>query len=863
MKQFFLINLILFFSIFIYGANGFHQSELSSGWKIKKLNPTPEISQTDKAIIDLADGWIQVREMPAMVHDVLMQNGLMEAHYLPGVAKKFLWVAEADWIYAKDFNANDLNEIAFLKFEGLDCLVDIYLNGERIGSNSNALFPCRFDITGKLRRNNKLWIHFHSVFEKKDGKSVPIKIFRGSEVRRSAHDYDTYLGPNPYFSRVGVYGKVFLETTLGIEMHSVMAGTQLNENLKEGTITVDVDGVSKLPTVTVSVTVFDQNNVKSVETKENIEVQSGSFEKKIKLSIANPKLWWPRGYGNPNLYTAVIKLLAKGKEHQAITKTLGFRRVTQTQLLHFEINNVPIKLWGGDWVSPKMVTAVWDNARAEQLIRMAEIANFNAFRVWSESKSPDDKFYEMCDSHGFMIWQDFNNLPFNADEKSISICKNEATLFVKRLKSHPSILVWNGGNENALWYHKDYNGPLEDRGEWPGIVAANEVGKVLQNLDPDRYYQPTSPWLGIDPNDPQKGSTHGYTNLWYVPGYDYPNFVPEDTRIAAPVLQSCEKFMAKEDIWPSDYSPIYTHGVKLPFPKTWMKYTTTESWKKTGPVEQFYDADNAEQLIYRLGMAESLYYQKTIEMQRRGRPATDPTDARRCGGYLVWKFNDSWPQIYSAKVDYFLEPYHSYYAIKRAFQPVMLSFEAGAYIWLWAVNDSRDTIKGKVNIELFHLDQNKVRETIEREVIVKPGKSMVVVRLDQAGIGSFRREHILHATLNDVLGKRIAEAFSPGDIERRTTFPDAKVEISIRDGKLVLKSDKYAHTVTLEGNDHGDQSGFLFSDNYFELMPSEEKIIEILGNKLAGKISVKAWYSTRNSTIEWERQDVFINKPKK
>jgi hypothetical protein len=262
-------------------------------------------------------------------------------------------------------------------------------------------------------------------------------------------------------------------------------------------------------------------------------------------------------------------------------------------------------------------------------------------------------------------------------------------------------------------------------------------------------------------------------------------------------------------------------------------------------------------------MAEALYYQTTVERQRRGRAATDTTDTRKCGGYLVWKYNDSWPQIYSAKVDYFLEPLHSYYTLKRAYEPVMLSFEVATYIWLWVVNDSRETIKGNVTIELFHLDQNKTRKTIERELEIKPGKSKVIVRLDEAGIGSFRREHILHASLKDASGNKITETFSLGDIERRVTFPDAKMSVSVRDGKLVLKSDKYAHSVTLQGNDNGDKSGFLFSDNYFEMMPNEEKTIEILGDKTKGSIDVKAWYSNQSTKIEWQKPLIINSKSKK
>jgi hypothetical protein len=100
---------------------------------------------------------------------------------------------------------------------------------------------------------------------------------------------------------------------------------------------------------------------------------------------------------------------------------------------------------------------------------------------------------------------------------------------------------------------------------------------------------------------------------------DYLNFASEDTRIAAPVLHSLKRFMAPEDLWPEGYSTLYLHGNKHPYPKTWLRYTTGESWKKTGPVEQFYDAADAASLVYRLGMAEALYYQDTVERQRRGR----------------------------------------------------------------------------------------------------------------------------------------------------------------------------------------------------------------------------------------------------
>ena len=438
----------------------------------------------------------------------------------------------------------------------------------------------------------------------------------------------------------------------------------------------------------------------------------------------------------------------------------------------------------------------------------------------------------------------------------MEICRNESAYLIMRLKHHPSVFVWCGGNENAMWHHQEFNAPLEDRGDWPGLVAAMEVEKVCRELDPERYFQPTSPYYGIDPNDPQHGNTHGYTNLWYIPGYDYLNFASEDTRIAAPVLQSLERFMAPEDIYPEDYSPLYLPSTTYPFPESWLEYTTSTSWKKTGPVEQFYDHHDAASLVQRLGMAEAQYYRETVERQRRGRPATEPDGKRRCGGYLVWKFNDSWPQVYSAKVDYFLEPYHSYYALKQAFSPVHISFEQGTYIYLWVVNDSPGPVAGELRIQLWHLDRNEVRKEIRQEVSLDPDESLVALRLDTAGIGTFTLQHILSATLTGADGKILARTYGMPDIERRMSFPDAKLRVHAEGDELVITTDKFARTVCISGDAAGDSLGWFFSDNYFDLLPGERKRVRILGEHREGTLILKPWYSGSGTTLEWKN----INK---
>jgi beta-mannosidase len=137
-------------------------------------------------------------------------------------------------------------------------------------------------------------------------------------------------------------------------------------------------------------------------------------------------------------------------------------------------------------------------------------------------------------------------------------------------------------------------------------------------------------------------------------------------------------------------------------------------------------------------------------------------------------------------------------------------------------------------------------------VTVDPGQSVVVVRLDQAGIRAFRREHILFATLTDASGGVLARANAFADIERRLAFPDAKLNVKVTHGDLVITTDKFARCVTLEGDASGGPFGWFFEDNYFDLLPGETKVVRILGGHSAGRVTAKPWYSPHETAVEWQ-----------
>lgn len=854
-------SLILFILTSFPGFSASWKSQqLDHGWKLRQIAaldrlPAYVLKDCEKMA---GNDWLSISTMPAMVHDILIDHKIIEEPWLPNNAEACKWVAESDWLYAVNFKAEQTPS-TFLSFLGLDTNVDIYLNGRLIGSNSNMHLPVRIDVTNQLKPTNSLVIHFHSVFKRMGEKVQIVNEFRGNEVRRSTHNYDNYLGANPYLSRVGVYDGIFLESTGGNELTEVVIGASLNSGLTEGSVQVELAGKIWMKNCSVQITVYDPKKQIVAQESRSVVAEEGEFNLRSNLSVPNPALWWPRGQGNQPLYQVGVALMAGNQQLQVVKKKVGFREITQNGHLHFVINHKPVMLYGANFVTPHWHTAVWDQQRVEELFRMSENANFNTLRTWADVEAPRDAFYQMADSLGFLIWNDFPQLYQSwqmpnvvPSEKSHQRILKETAYWVKKLKHHPSIFIWCGGNEEPLWNDPKFNG-FDDRGPWAFEAISAEVGEICRELDSSRCYIPTSPYNTTEYNDPAS-ETHGYTHLWFIPGYDYINFASEDTRIAAPTVSSLRKMIAPEDLWPENYNPAITHENRIPFPRTWLKYAgENSSFRKTGPIEQFYDPTDLESVVQRMGMAESVYYQQTIERQRRGRPADDVTGTRRCGGYLVWKLNDSWPQIYSAKIDYFMEPYHAYYAIRRALEPVKLTFEIGNYIWLWAINDTPTPLEGTVTIQLFHLDRNQVHQEITHKVNLLPGESKVIVRLDQDGIDIFRREHILSAILTKPDGEILTRTTSLIDIERRISFPDAKLNLQVKDGLLLITTDKFAHTVVLEGDANGDKLGWFFDDNYFDVMPGETKIVRILGRHTSGIISVKPWYSSQGAKISYIR----------
>lgn len=182
-----------------------------------------------------------------------------------------------------------------------------------------------------------------------------------------------------------------------------------------------------------------------------------------------------------------------------------------------------------------------------------------------------------------------------------------------------------------------------------------------------------------------------------------------------------------------------------------------------------------------------------------------------------------------------------YYAVKRAYQPVLLSFDVQNFIYLWAVNDSANDVEGTLYVKLFDPLSNAFVQEFEKSVQVRSGESNLITNLNE--FKQFSRTYILYAYLVDARGELIARTHDFVDIERHMRFPEARIAMEINGGQLTLSTDQFARCIELSGNHEGDEFGWLFEDNYFDLLPGEVKQVNILGRHTKGTITAKAYYS--------------------
>lgn len=837
---------------------------LSDSWELKKINPMEKIDASAFGVEE--ENWIPVRNMPAQVHDILYENGLLDEEYRLGWCQKVLWVEEYDWLYRCRFCLEETPENAELFFEGLDTYADIYVNGKLVGSHDNFYLSQIISAGDILQKENILIIHFHRIRDfleriewdhKWDGAVLKCK-----QIRKPIHDFppenpdggSNYQGAIPYFSPIGVYGKVSVRIWEDARIEEVLAKVTVNE-ADEGRVRLTMKGSGS--GVTISYNLYEEQELVQEGIIASLEDSGPDWSFEDTIVVSQPKLWNPRGFGAPSRYRLVVVCRQQDRIMDIWERKIGFKKVEMPSPLEFIINGKRVRLWGGSMDPLQGYTHCYCRERTMRLFDMVENANMNTLRVWGEGIPQPDEFYEEADRRGILIWQEFylGHGAYPDTQRIADECRKEAEGLVKRLIHRPSLLMWCGGNETVMG--------AEFAGKVPfGLdILLDVFPKVVEKLDPGRYYHPNSPWGGEWANDPRTGDYHTYDCVWQYPYQDYPQFISEHIRTAPPVMHSLQK-MIRGPVWAEDMGNtewnkaasmglISTYENPDIMPENWLQrsHRGANGQRKSGNYWEYYEPQNAQDMIYRFGASYGQEIRRYGEQIRRG--SREPGEKGRSKGYFSCKLLDTWPKVYCASIDFFQEGYIPYYSLGRLFQPVLLSFEKGNSIRLWLVNDSDREVEGTVTVSLYHLGEEKNLRENQIAVAIEQGGADIV--FDLAEYRFFPKDCLLYAKFVENNGMMRCSAVDYVDIERHLRFREAKLDVKLLGNTLVFSTDTFIRCVEIKGRNGKDEFGWLFSDNYFDLMPGEQKKVEILGNRDSGQIFVKGHYQQEEKILPFTR----------
>ena len=810
-------------------------------------------------------------EKAASVHEILMANGVLDERVLLGECKSCQWVSESDWLYRTVFTRPFAEEgRVVLSCGHVDTVADFYLNGTWIGHHDDSYLPFTAEVSDLIQDENTLEIRFRSPFAEvreraeKIPSEWPAELSLTTLVRKPNSTFGSFLGAKPYLATMGLAAPVVLTRYDEASLSDLCVRTHLSYALDRAEITVipEVEGMAAHTEVEVCVTSPEGTLLASKKKKVEIDAN-------VSITIDAPKLWWPHTFGEQPLYEVTCRLLKNGEVLDARSRKIGIRSLECNGNFDVKINHQPVRLWGANFVNLSALTQGWDHERGERVLKQAKTCGFNILRTWGEAPSLDDAFYDYCDENGILIWQDFyigyGLWPDRPED--LKIYQKEAEFMVKRLRNHPSLLLWCGSNESYMFGLAGSGKPQTTGFD----IVLKVVKKVCQELDPDRYYHFSSPSGGAYPQDPREGDIHGYNRINFEPGSSYPVLFSEYCHLTPLASHSMKKIMTEEELFPEGYTnrQVYdpsrylshpdpdkstmissNYWRTLPVPETWKKHLSAFQPADVGSITDYYDAENGEDLLYRFSACAMDDTRAAIERARRGRPSGRP-GPRICRGLLVWKYNDIIPHMNFTLLDAYTEPTCEYYAVKRAFQPLMVSLHRQEdHIYLWAVNDSRSDFKGKIVLRVFSRLQIKIVRKHVIPVEIRAGESVEITDLDF--LGPIHLECLVHAQLCDGKGEIFNSAILSLDKECNLPFPDAKLSLEVTGKVLTVKTDQYARHIVLSGDDEGDAFGWDFEDNYFDLLPYEEKEVRILGRHTRGIIRAKAHYSSVEAWVEYD-----------
>jgi len=485
----------------------------------------------------------------------------------------------------------------------------------------------------------------------------------------------------------------------------------------------------------------------------------------------------------------------------------------------FIVNGVPVFAKGANWIPADSFPTRITPDRYRWLLKSAADANMNMLRVWGGGIYETDYFYETCDELGILLWQEFMFAcsMYPANQEFLDSVRAEAEDNVRRLRNHPSIVIWSGNNEvETAWFNWGWQKSLP-ASVWDDYqkIFDGVLKEVCASLDPDRLYWPSSPHGGLleDPNSLKSGDTHSW-KVWHAaaPFTDYqkefPRFMSEYGFQSFPQIETVEA-----------YATATERDIQSPVMLTHQRHPRGNQLIKEYMLREYVSPKDFESFLYVSQVLQAEGIKVGAEHLRRIMP--------RNMGSLYWQLDDCWPVASWSSIDYFGRWKALQYYAKRFYSPVLISPQADADVLnFYVVSDFLEPRKGFINVELRDLDGNKI-VTFKKDVTVNPLQSQSYFSLPIKTLLNNRdpKTVLIYCELFTSSNKLLStnEYFFKPFKELSLSTPQISFDVTkVPSGfQVALKTDKLAKSVYLSTKTPG-----FFEDNYFDLFPDKPVKVE-------------------------------------
>ncbi|WP_416900748.1 glycoside hydrolase family 2 protein [Micromonospora echinospora] len=635
---------------------------LHDGWTLRAL-PAAGVP------VDVA-GRVVPATVPGCVHTDLLAAGLIPDPYLDDNETGLAWIGRTDWVYETTFDRppGDADRTD-LVCAGLDTVATLTLNGVELGRTENMHRSHRFAVGALLReRDNHLVVRFDSAYryaeahrdrlgDRPNAYPEPFQF-----IRKTACNFGWDWGPT--LVTAGIWQEIGLHAWSTARFADVRPLVTVADGVGTVAVHVTAERAADVPLV-VRATVAGA----SVETV----LPAGERTAVLDLTVRDPRLWWPRGYGDPHRYPLTVTLgTLDGTPLDDWTRRIGFRSVRLDtaadpygSAFTLVVNGMPVFVRGVNWIPDDVFPDRVTRDRLAHRFDQAMGANVNLLRVWGGGRYESDDFYDLADSLGLLVQQDFlfACAAYPEEEPFRTEVEAEAREQVTRLAVHPSLVLWTGNNENIWgWHDWDWQEPLAGR-TWGRGYYLDLLPRIVAELDPTRPYWPGSPWSGreeIHPNDPAHGTTHIW-DVWNTDDYlkyrEYvPRFVAEFGYQAPPAYATLRRALSDDPLAPD--SPGMAHHQKAIDGNRKLQRGLDAHLPAPADFDEWHHLTQVNQARAIACGVEHFRSHRGI-----------------CMGAIVWQLNDCWPVTSWSAVDGDGRRKPLWYALRHAYADRLLTVQ--------------------------------------------------------------------------------------------------------------------------------------------------------------------------------------------